>query len=362
MLRDDLTSLAPYAHAMDEGALRDRYNLTRVVKLGSNESPLGPSPLAVKAMQQAAMDAGRYPQADNSRLLQAIASHAGIPADHLCAGNGGDECIDLLIRVLAKTGKDSILTCRPCFDVYRTQAVVCGVRHLQVPLRADFSLPLQELAATADEHTALVIVTSPDNPSGLVTPREKILELARALPKRTLLLVDEAYVDFCDAPDETTCLPLVEGAENLAVLRTFSKAWGLAGARLGYVAAPLAVADMLRRAQIPFSVNRFAQQGGMAALQDREHYAATVACIREGRAFMAARLAELGCKVLNSQSNFLMFSPPADAAEVFQGLLEQGILIRALKPTGLPDWLRVTVGVREECELFLHALERLLNK
>ncbi len=351
-----LQSLAPYAFALDEAALRLRFGLECVVRLCSNESPLGPSPLSVRAMTLAASRAHRYPQADNSRCLQAIGRHFGIAPDHLILGNGGDECIDLIIRILVNPG-DNVLCFHPCFDVYRTQALICGAQLRQVPLAPDFTLPLDALAQAADERTVVAFVTSPDNPSGLATPREAMLKLTRRLPPHVLLVVDEAYVDFCDAPDAATCLPLLHEFPNLAVLRTFSKAHGLAGARLGFAALPPHLAEMARRAQIPFSVNLLAQEACLAALEDREHHTRTVTCIREGRAQLLAGLRARNCEVLPSQANFLMFRPlQMTAADLFQRLLERGVLIRGLGPNGLPDWLRVSVGTQEENAFFLECI------
>lgn len=370
--RSDLAALTPYAHAVDLGSLRPHPELGRVLRLGSNENPLGPSPLAVTAMQQAAAEAGRYPQADGSSCIRAIASHFDLPPECIVLGNGGDECIDLLLRILghcrganeAAALPDAVLAFRPCFDVYRTQTVLCGLRFIQVPLREDFSLPLERLAHEAQQtagRVAVVFVTSPDNPSGLATPRESLLALADALPPDAFLLVDEAYVDFCHEPEESSCLAFVSGRANLGVLRTFSKAYGLAGARLGFMALPPDLADIARRAQIPFSVNRFAQAGCAAALEDREHWRRCVSLIRKGREYLLRELRALDCELPQSQANFVMLRPPCSAQALYEHLLAQGILIRSLVPAGLPDWLRVTVGTEEECAAVVGAVGAFLG-
>lgn len=366
--RGDLHELTPYAHAVNAAALAPHPGLGRILRMGSNENPLGPSPRALLAMQEAAQQAHRYPQPDNARIIQAIARHWDIPEDTIVTGNGGDECIDLLLRALASPNganglPDAVLAPRPCFDVYRTQALVCGLRFLQTPLKPDFSLPLEQLARAAHDlrrhgkgRAAVVFVTSPDNPSGLITPREDLLALARELPADCFLLLDEAYVDFCDAPDDLTCLPEVPRLPNLGVLRTFSKAYGLAGARLGFMALPQRLAEAVRRVQIPFSVNSFAQAACLAAMEDREHYARSLCLARQGREQLDKGLRALGCEVPPSQANFLMFRPPCAGEELFASLLRQGILVRNLAPNGLPGWLRVTVGLEEECQALLEAV------
>ncbi len=293
--RQDLQTLAPYAFAMDEDALRQRYGLERIIRLCSNENPLGPSPRVLQAMTETVARVHRYPQPDNSRYLRAISEHFSVDARRLILGNGGDECIDLIIRIMVRPG-DSVLTFSPCFDVYRTQSLICGARLVQAPLNPDFTLPLEAMVRAADERTSVAFVTSPDNPSGIATPRQDILKLARALPQSTLLVVDEAYVDFHDTPGEATCLPLLDDFPNLAVLRTFSKAYGLAGARLGFAALPLDLADMARRAQIPFSVNLPAQAALLAALEDREYYQRSLDLIIQGRTQLLTGLRERGLR------------------------------------------------------------------
>lgn len=358
--RPDLASLTPYALAFDVEEIKRRYGLDRVVLLASNENPLGPSPMAVQAARDLAGSMHRYARGDNKDLVAGVAGRMGVDPGRVLCGNGSDELIDLVVRARVTPGKDTVLAQAPCFDVYRLAAVLAGARFAQVERNPDFSNNFVGLLRAADESTALVFLTNPDNPTGHAIKAGEIMAFARDLPDQALLVVDEAYVDFCDAPDEFSMLPHLEDAPNVCVLRTLSKAYGLAGARLGWGVFPPVMADGMRRAQIPFSVNAFAACAGLAALDDNEHLAATRELTRRGRELLSRELARLGCDAAPSQANFIMFRPPADAGRVFEGLLSQGVLVRGLGSAGLPDRLRVSVGTMEENEIFIQVLEQVL--
>jgi histidinol-phosphate aminotransferase len=305
----------------------------------------------------------RYPQAGSPRLVSALSRHLGVPRDTIVAGNGSDELIDLLIRIKARPGRDHVLAFRPCFSIYEVQSRLCGVEMRRIALEQDFSLPLAAIMDHVDESTAIVFVTSPDNPSGAAATADEIACLAGVLPRGTLLVVDEAYVDFARPMERYSILPRLAQHDNVAVLRTFSKAYGLAGLRLGYGVMPAWLADLVQRVKLPFSVNLLAEEAGIAALEDEVFYRATVDTTLAGRSFLAAELARLGCRVLPSQANFLMFEPPASgpaAQAVFERLLRRGIIIRPLKSYGLPGFLRVSVGNMEENRVFALALEEIL--
>lgn len=235
-----------------------------------------------------------------------------------------------------------------------------------VPLQEkDFSFNWQGLLAAVDPKTALVFITTPDNPSGYCPPVTELEAFAKALPPGCLLVVDEAYMDFCRDETEFSLLPRFLEFPNLVILRTFSKSFGLAGLRLGYGIMPPTLADTLRRAHMPFSVNILAEIAGMAALADTTFYAATLQAVREGKASLQKGLAALGCRVFPSQANFLMFSLPAGcsktAHDIFENLLSKGLIIRPLSSYGLPEYLRVSIGSTQENRLFLSFMREALS-
>lgn len=359
-VRPEVEAFAPYLPGRSIEEIQEQFGLSQVIKMASNENPLGTSPIVQQRLRQAAPLAFRYPQAGTPQLTAAIARHFDLDPAMVVAGNGSDEIIDLLMRVVPRPGLDHVLAFRPCFGIYPTQARLAGIPLRQVPLPETLELDLEALAMAATPDTALVFVTNPDNPSGAAVPGEAILRLLSQLPERTLLVVDEAYVDFADPMARYTVLPFVAVHPRLVVLRTFSKMYGLAGLRLGFgVMAPW-LAELLMRVKLPFSVNILAEQAGLAALEDSLFVEETRRTVLQGRALLAAELERLGCETRPSQANFLMFRPPKPAAVVFEALLARGIIIRPLTSYGLADWLRVSIGTDRENQIFLQQLREVV--
>ncbi|MFW5735235.1 MAG: pyridoxal phosphate-dependent aminotransferase [Oceanidesulfovibrio sp.] len=341
-LRPEVLDFEPYAAGLSIEEIRERYGLDTIVKLASNENPLGVSPLVQKRLKAAAGLAFRYPKPDTPRLCNAIGRRMGVDPARVVVGNGSDEIIDILIRVRAVPGRDNVLAFKPCFSMYKIQSKFLGVEFRQVPVEEDFTYDLNTLAAAVDEHTALVFVTSPDNPSGYAPKAVELEAFARSLPPACLL-------------DEL---------DNLVILRTFSKAYGMAGLRLGYGLMHPDLADYLWRVRLPFSVNILAEEAGIAAIEDETFYTATLQVVRAGRETLTAGLSSLGCTVKPSQANFLLFSLPEScplsARDVFEKLLERGVIIRPLGSYGLPDSLRVTIGNEYENTTFIRELGKVL--
>jgi len=364
-LLPQVEEFTPYTPGLSIDEIRDRFGLANIIKMASNENPLGASPLVQKAIQRAAAQAFRYPQSGNPRLAQALGEHLGVDPARIVTGNGSDELIDLLVRVAARPGRDNVLAFSPCFSIYTLQTRLCGVELRQAPLNPDFSFPWDRLLDLADENSALCFVTTPDNPSGFTPPAEELAALARRLPANCLLVVDEAYMDFAEPQAAFSLLPRLAEFENLCILRTFSKMYGLAGLRLGYAVLPEWLADAVLRVKLPFSVNLLAEEAGLAALDDAVFLGHTRDTVLRGRRDLTAGLAALGCTVRPSQANFLLFDlppgSPLDAAGFFDALLRQGIIIRPLQSYNLPNSLRVSIGDPKENARFLAAAQAILH-
>lgn len=364
-MRSEVASFSPYVAGLSIDEIREKYGLETVVKMASNEAPLGTSPVVREAVARAASMAFRYPQSGNPRLVKAIAKHHGVPPALVVAGNGSDEIIDLLVRVCPTPGVHNVVANKPCFSLYGLQSRFCGVEFRQAPVKNDFSFDWEALLALVDENTALVFITTPDNPSGWCPQRGDVIRFARALPERCLLVVDEAYMDFCSDEAAHSLLPMREDFDNLVILRTFSKSFGLAGLRIGYGIMPEELAQALMRVHPPFSVNILAEEAALAALSDTAFRELTLETVREGRRYLSKALSELGCKVFPSEANFIMFIPPErgkyNAYRIFENLLAKGLIIRPLKSYGLPDCLRVSVGSEDENRLFISLLSEVLN-
>ena len=363
-IRPDVLAFEPYSPGLSIDEIRQRYGLESVIKMASNENPLGVSPVVRKVLCEYSAFAFRYAQSGNPKLVQALAAYHDCNPARVVPGNGSDEVIDLLVRVCPTPGKHNVVACRPSFSMYRIQSKLCGVEFKDVPLNDDFSFNWQGLLAAVDENTALVFITTPDNPSGWCPPLAEVEAFAKALPQSCLLVVDEAYMDFCGDEAAWSLLPRIDQFPNLAVLRTFSKAYGLAGIRLGYGVLPVNVANAMRSVHMPFSVNILAEAAGMAALEDRVFYEETLKTVTQGRHVLQKGLKALGCTVYPSWANFLLFRLPTHCArsakDVFEALLQRGLIIRPLASYGLPDCLRVSVGSPDENAFCLRCLTEVL--
>lgn len=363
MIRTTVKQFKPYSPGLSIAEIKNQYQLTSVIKMASNENPLGMSPLVIEAVSKKIAEAFRYPRPGSPKLRRAIARHLQLSEENIVVGNGSDEIIDLLIRCTAEPGKNNILVFSPSFSIYRMQGLLHGVKIKDIPLNTDFSFPLNNLLASIDENTSLVFLTNPDNPSGFALDRYTLLEFAKQIPKDTLLVIDEAYIDFAHPIEKYTLLDefLKKGLKNVVILRTFSKIYALAGLRIGYAIAEKEIASHLLRIKLPFSVNHLAETAAAAALQDTYFYQYTKSMVTNERRRLQKEITGLHCTPYPSQTNFIMFSTPLSADHLFKELLKKGIIIRSLKSYGLPNHLRVTIGTPEENTTFLSTLADILN-
>ena len=285
-MRSLVRGFKPYTAGLSIDEIREKYGIERVIKLASNENPLGTSPLVQHTLETHVGLAFRYPQAGNPRLVKAIAAHHGVSPSRIIVGDGSDEVIDLLFRICVEPGVNNAVAFMPCFGIYTTQAALCGVELRQTPVNADFSFPWDNLLKLVDDKTSLVFVTTPDNPSGYTPPVAELETLAKALPDTCLLVLDEAYIDFTAGPG---FLARLGEFGNLIVLQTLSKAWGMAGLRLGLAFASEAVAGLFARVKYPYNINSLAQQAVAERLT--EDISPQVAEIRAERDRLAPQLA-----------------------------------------------------------------------
>ncbi len=360
-MRPEIMDFESYTPGLTIEQIKELYGLTDVIKLASNENPLGASPVVKKVIANHAASAFRYPQNHSPRLTSELGNMLGVDERHIVVGNGSDEIIDMLIRTKCRPGMDNILSYSNNFSMYKLTAKLCGVEYREVPRGDNYALPLDALAEAVNERTAMVIITSPDNPTGLAASVDDITVLAGVLPENCLLVVDEAYIDFVWPPEAYTPMQAFDKFSNLVVLRTFSKAYGLAGLRVGYGVMPGFIADYLKRARIPFTVNLLAEEAAIAALHDEDFYNATLETVMRGRDYLRDELQKLGCEVVPSQSNFLMFTPPAPAQKLFKELLKKGIIVRPLASFGLGSSIRVNVGTDRENKTFIRVLGEVLD-
>lgn len=335
----------------------------RVIKLSSNESGIGPSPKAMEAFHTVSGQLHRYPDGGVTELRQAIAACFDIPADHIVCGAGSDELIHLLTVAYSGPG-DEVLYSEHGFLVYPISARTAGATPVTAPEK-NLRLDVDAMLAAVTPATKIVFVANPNNPTGTYVPPSEIERLHAGLPAHILLVLDAAYAEFVDVDDYEAGIRLVRQADNVVMLRTFSKLYGLAALRLGWAYCPPGVADVLNRVRGPFNISVPAQAAGVAALGDSEFLEEARRHNVQWRAWLTGRLSQLGLNVVPSVTNFLLVEFPAEAgrtaAEADAYLTERGILLRRVASYGLPNHLRISVGTGEECELAAAAIADFLR-
>lgn len=349
-----IEALRPYEAGKPIEEVTREYGLTTVVKLASNENPLGAGSLAREAVARALGDLHRYPDASALRLRERLAAHLGVPRGEVVHGNGSNELIELLVRAFT-TPAHHVVFPDPSFVVYRMACMAQGVPFSAVPLR-DHQHDLQAMAAAIRPETRLVFLCSPNNPTGTIVEPRALERFLREVPPRVIVVLDEAYVEYVDSPGHVDGCRLRDTRERLVVLRTFSKIHGLAALRVGYAVAPEGLATYLDRVRAPFNVGTLGQVAAIAALDDADHVERSRELNRRERAALVPRLRDLGLGVVPSQANFLLVDLRRPAREVFEAALRQGVILRPLAAS----WARVTVGTQEENALLLEALGRVL--
>jgi histidinol-phosphate aminotransferase len=357
-----VASLQPYVPGKPIEEVEREYGVTGVAKLASNENPLGPSPRAVEAASAALGQVNLYPDGSAFALKNALAERYQVSPAEVFVGNGSNELIELLVRTFVLDGEE-VLASAQSFVAYKLAATAQGRTFMEAPMRARFHYDLDALKKLLTRKTKLVFLANPDNPTGTWFAERDLLPLLDAAPKDTLVVLDEAYAEFVDAPGYQDSLALRKKYPNLVVLRTFSKIFGLAGLRVGYGLARPDLVEYLDRVRAPFNVNSVAQAAAVAALGDADHVARSRALVLEQRPVLAAGLAELGASVVPSQGNFLLADFPGRPGKaLFEDLLREGVVVRPLAGYGFPSAQRITVGLARENEKCLAALKKVLAR
>jgi histidinol-phosphate aminotransferase len=322
-----------------------------IIKLASNENAFGPSPLAVAAAKRAVEEGQLYPDGGCFELHRRLARFHALAPEQFVVGNGSNEIIELLGHVFLGPG-DEVVMGRPEFVVYRLVTLLFGAKPVEVPL-VDFHNDLGALARAVTPRTKLVIVSTPNNPTGTAVAEADLHAFVRSLPTTVICVVDEAYSDYAARPPDIR--PLIQEGRNIIGLRTFSKVYGLASLRVGYGYSSAELASLLDRVRQPFNVNAIAQAAAVAALDDRPFAEACVRETRRGLRRLEAGCGELGLKFVPSEANFLLINV-GDGARVHEALLRRGVIIRPLRQYDLPAWIRVTAGTADQNERFLREL------
>ena len=355
---DYILSLKPYVAGKPLEELEREYGITDAVKLASNENPLGPSPLAINAIQQAVKELHRYPNGGSYYLCERISDCFGVEKENIILGNGSDDIIAMLARVLLQPEDEAVLP-RPSFLFYEIMIRSSGAIPVEVPLK-DSHTDLNSMLERIGPKTRLVFLTNPHNPTGALIAKPAMDDFVRAIPANVVLVIDEAYIEFVREPACPRSTDYLGSGKTVVGLRTFSKAYGLAGLRIGYGFMPSFLADILNRIRQPFNVNSLAQAAAIAALDDEAFLQNTVELISDELNFIYAGLDDRRIEYSKSHANFLLIKVGKDANEVFEDLLKQGVIVRSMTSYGYPDCIRVNVGLHDENVRMLAALDKVL--
>jgi histidinol-phosphate aminotransferase len=354
-----LAAMQPYAPGKPIEEVQREYGLKDVIKLASNENPLGPSPKAVRAMQEILPHLNLYPDGQSYYLRQAIARRLGVEPEQVAVGNGADGVIMQIC--MAYLDEDSeVIVSRSSFPVYDIYTHVMRAALIKIDMQ-DYRLDLERMAQAITARTKLILVCNPNNPTGTIVTASEVDAFMAQVPDHVLIAFDEAYYEFVTADDYPDTLRYIrEGRQNTMVMRTFSKVHGLAGIRLGYAVADPGLLAPLNRVKEPFAVNLLAQAAGIAALDDDEFLQQTIDANRAGQLFLYGEFERLGLSYIESHTNFILIEVGPRAATVIQKLLEKGVIVRSCVAYDLPDFIRITIGNQAQNTRLIETLERVL--
>jgi histidinol-phosphate aminotransferase len=357
--RATLERIEPYIPGKPIADVQEELGLADVVKMASNENPLGPSPKAIQAMQEALATSHIYPDGAARVLKRAIAERYDVTPEQVFIGNGSDEVIFLLAAAYLEPS-DAVAFATPTFSEYAYATRMLGAQEIAVPL-SDETIDLDAMLAAITPQTKLVFVCNPNNPTGTYVNAEAALRFLQTVPPGVLVLFDEAYAEYADAPDFPDVLDLIAQGYPVATLRTFSKIYGLAGLRVGYLIGPESVVADLERIKQPFNVNILAQVAATAALADLDHVEKSRRMNQAGKAQLYALFNELGLRYWPSQSNFVFVDVGVPSRPVYEAILQQGIILRAGAAFNRPQALRITIGQEHENQRFGTVLRQVLH-
>lgn len=351
--------LRPYEPGKPVAALEREYGIRDAVKLASNENALGPGVRARAVLAGAAADVGRYPDGNGFALKAALARYLGVASEQLTLGNGSNEILELAGRAFVEPVHEVVFSAH-AFAVYALVTQAIGARAVVTPARA-WGHDLEAMGAAIGERTRLVFIANPNNPTGTWLRAPELERFLQGVPPHVMIVVDEAYFEFVGESDYASTIPWIERFPNLIVTRTFSKVHGLAGLRAGYGVSTPQVADVLNRVREPFNVNSLALAAAEAALADRAHVVESVALVREGMKRLTEAFRELGLSYIPSVANFVAVDLGRPAAPAYEALLREGVIVRPIGGYGMPNHLRVTIGLPQENERFLAALKTVIS-
>ena len=353
-----IRTISPYAPGKPISELERELGLKDIVKLASNENPLGTSPKALKAAQDALLDASRYPDGNGFELKAAISARYGVQVESIVLGNGSNDLLELASRAFLEPGLSAVYS-KHAFAVYALAVLAVGARGIETPAK-NWGHDLDAMLDNVGMDTRIVFIANPNNPTGTLLSKSEIESFLKRLPSSVVVVLDEAYNEYLPEGMDTESVKWLAQFPNLIITRTFSKAYGLAGLRVGFALANPELADMMNRVRQPFNVNSIAQAASIAALDDTAFLEKSREVNFSGMAQIMEGLDRLGLEHIPSFGNFLSFHV-GKGGEIYQKLLNLGVIVRPIAGYGMPEHLRVSIGLEHENEKFLKALKRAIG-
>ena len=360
LANEHILGIEPYEPGKPLEELEREMGVHDAIKLASNENPLPPSPRVQQAIANALTQLNRYPDDSGFSLRQALAKKHGVGAEQIVLGNGSNDLIGLIVHSFVRPG-DEVVVPHPSFVLYPMIVQAAGAIRVMVMLK-DYRLDLEAMARAITPMTKMVFIANPNNPTATIVTADEVERFMGRVPERTIVVFDEAYIEFAMGPDFPDMLTSIKQGRKVMVLRTFSKAASLAGLRVGYGIADADAIALMNRIRQPFNVNALAQVAALAALDDESHVLECVRMIEAGRHYLYDEFNALGIKYVPSRANFILVDVGHSASDVFQRLLKEGVIVRPLTPFGMESALRVTVGTPQENRRLIKALRHVLAK
>lgn len=340
--------------------LEREYGIRDSIKLASNENPLGPSPMAIRAVEETLAGLNRYPDGSGHHLIQKLSGKLNISMENIVIGNGSDDIIGMLAMTFLRPGDEAILP-TPSFLMYDIAVKSIGATPVYAPLNA-LSIDLDGIRELITPNTRMIFICNPNNPTGTIVARKEFDAFIDTIPEDIIVVLDEAYIEFVRDPNSVSAVRYAKLDRPVVALRTFSKVYGLAGLRVGYGIMPGKIAGLINRVRHPFNVNTLAQIGAAAALEDKKFIENTIRLVHEGLDFLFDSLDASGIDYFPTQANFFLVNVQRDANEVFEKMLQMGIIVRSMVSYGYPEYIRVNVGLPDENKRLMDGLKRVLGK
>ncbi len=357
LLPENIRALKPYVPGKPIEEVQRELGISNVCKLASNENPLGPSPLALSALGDALKNLNLYPDGSGFYLRRKLAATHGVGEEQIVLGNGSVDVIEMACRTFLGPQGNAVMSAGAFIMCYLATQAVNG-NAVMVPMADGMTHDLEAMAAAVDDKTRLVYLANPNNPTGTMVGREAVDRFFQSLPDHVIVLMDEAYFEYMDHPDYPDSFRYLNQGRKIIILRTFSKAYGLAGLRVGYGVAEEEIVSGLNKIRSPFNTNSLCQLAALHALDDRKHLAESVALNREGVAYIQSELDRLGVEYTPSYGNFILVTTALASKVAFDAFLQEGVIVRPMAGYGYPNSFRVSTGMMEENRRFVRALEK----